>query len=562
MPRFRVNNIALWLDEPESALTTKAAQKLGVSASDLTQVRVVRSVLDARKKNSPRYIHTLEVELERVPTALPLDVSAVEAPPPEAGRVPHPPAKKPIIIGMGPAGLFAALVLAERGVTSIILERGKDVVERRKDVAKTMRDGTLLPESNMNFGEGGAGAYTDGKLSTRINHPWVRKVIETFAKYGAPDRILVEGKPHIGSDLLPFAVEKLRHELLAMGVEVRFNTRVDDVLSENGAVTGVRLHDGSVLESDRVILAPGNSARELYERFAADGRVFVEAKPFAIGFRAEHPQALINEIQYGDKVADHPRLPPADYKLAENLAVDGDVRGVYSFCMCPGGIVVPTPTEEGFQCTNGMSNSRRNSKYANAGLVVSVSVEDFAREGFTGALAGLEFQRAMEKKAYDVGGGKFYAPAQSIPDYLSGRVKKAPGGTTYRPGLAHQDLAQLFPAWLTTSLKQAIRTFDKKMRGFITDDALLIGIEARTSSPVRVTRNDALQSVSVKGLYPAGEGCGYAGGIVSSGIDGIRVATQICEELTARSTGCAPKTAAVSSSTRASARSSRPGSWG
>jgi hypothetical protein len=312
---------------------------------------------------------------------------------------------------------------------------------------------------------------------------------------------------------------------------VRFNTRVDDVCSQNGQVTGVLLADGSTIDSDHVILAPGNSARELYEKFAADGRVFVEAKPFALGFRAEHPQALINEIQYGDKVADNPRLPPADYKLAENLSVDGELRGVYSFCMCPGGIVVPTPTEEGFQCTNGMSNSRRNSKYANAGLVVSVSVDDFAREGFTGPLAGLAFQRAMEKKAFEVGGGRFYAPAQTVPDYLAGRLKSAPGGTTYRPGLAHAELATLFPGWLTTSLKQAIRTFDKKMPGFITSQALLIGIEARTSSPVRVTRNEALQSVSVKGLYPAGEGCGYAGGIVSSGIDGIRVADQICNEL-------------------------------
>ncbi|MBM4784293.1 MAG: FAD-dependent oxidoreductase, partial [Archangiaceae bacterium] len=348
---------------------------------------------------------------------------------------------------------------------------------------------------------------------------------------GAPDRILVQGKPHIGSDLLPFAVEKMRHELIAMGVEVRFETRVEDVIVKNGLVVGVKLNDGSTIDTDRVILAPGNSARELYERFATDGHVFVEAKPFAIGFRAEHPQLLINELQYGDKVADDARLPPADYKLAENLSVDGEVRGVYSFCMCPGGIVVPTPTEDGFQCTNGMSNSRRNSKYANAGIVVSVSVEDFARDGFTGPLAGLAFQRKWEKAAYELGGGKFFAPAQSIPDYLAGRLNKKPEGTTYRPGLAHADLNRLFPKALTDSLKQAIKAFDRSMRGFITDEALLIGIEARTSSPVRVTRNEALQSVSVKGLYPAGEGCGYAGGIVSSGIDGLRVAEQICEEL-------------------------------
>ncbi len=530
---FRINNIPQWLDEPETVLGQKAAAKLGVKPGDLSQVRVVRTVLDARKKNHPRYVHTLEVEVApgRLPKTLPPDVSEVDAPPAPLPQVARPPDKRPLIIGMGPAGLFAALALAERGVKSVILERGKEVVQRRKDVAKLSRDGTLFPESNMNFGEGGAGAYTDGKLSTRINHPHVRRVIETFAKFGAPDRILVQGKPHIGSDLLPFAVEKMRHELIALGVEVRFETRVEDVLVKDGQVTGVRLADGSVLESDRVVLAPGNSARELYERFATDGHVFVESKPFALGFRAEHPQLLINEIQYGDKVADDARLPPADYKLAENLSVDGDVRGVYSFCMCPGGIVVPTPTEDGYQCTNGMSNSRRNSKYANAGIVVSVSVEDFARDGFEGPLAGLEFQRKWEKAAYELGGGKFFAPAQSIPDYLAGRLSKAPGGTTYRPGLTHADLNRLFPKAITESLKQALRSFDRSMRGFITDEAFLIGVEARTSSPVRVTRNEQLQSVSVKGLYPAGEGCGYAGGIVSSGIDGLRVAEQICQEL-------------------------------
>jgi uncharacterized FAD-dependent dehydrogenase len=533
VPTYRVHNVPLWLEEPESLLGQKAAEKLGVPRQDVDEVRIVRSVLDARKKNHPRSIYTLEVRFApgRVPARLPPDVSEVEPPPPPLPPVARQPAQRPIIIGMGPAGLFCALELAHRGVKALILERGRDVVQRRKDVARLMRDGTLTPESNMSFGEGGAGAYTDGKLSTRINHPSVRKVIETFAKYGAPDRILVQGKPHIGSDLLPLAVERMRKDLLALGVEVRFESRVEELLSKDGAITGVRLADGTTIDSDRVVLAPGNSARELFERFAADDRVFIEPKPFALGFRAEHPQGLINAIQYGEKVADDPKLPPADYKLAENLSVDGDVRGVYSFCMCPGGIVVPTPTEDGMQCTNGMSNSRRNAKYANAGLVVSVSVEDYAREGFTGALAGVEFQRHWERKAYELGGGRFFAPAQSIPDYLAGRLKKKPGGTSYRPGLTHADLNRLFPAWLTASLKQALRAFDRRMKGFITDEGLLIGIEARTSTPLRITRNEQLQSVSMKGLYPAGEGAGYAGGIVSSGIDGLRVAEQICSEL-------------------------------
>jgi len=528
---YRLNNMGLWLDESEDLLSERAAQKLGVTVSDLVSVRVVRSVLDARKKGSPRFIYTLEVEVAagRAPEALPPDVS--QAPPlPPPPRPVKEPELRPVIVGTGPAGLFCALGLLERGVRSILIERGREVVERRKDVAKLMRDGTLDPESNMNFGEGGAGAYTDGKLSTRINHPLVRQVIETFARFGAPGRILVEGKPHIGSDLLPGAVANLRAELQARGCEVLFQTRVEDVLARNGRVAGVRLSDGRELPADRVVLAPGNSARELYERFAGDRLVSVEAKPFALGFRAEHPQSLIDTIQYG-RAARNPKLPPADYKLAENLDVDGQVHGIYSFCMCPGGIVVPTPTEEGFQCTNGMSNSRRNARFANAGIVVSVSVEDFAREGFHGPLAGLELQRFWERKAYELGGGRFIAPAQSIPDYLAGTLKRKPGETSYRPGLAHADLNRLFPARLTRALKAALRRFDKKMRGFASEAGMLIGIESRTSSPVRVTRGDDLQSVSLPGLYPAGEGCGYAGGIVSSGIDGLRIAEQIAVEL-------------------------------
>lgn len=528
---YRIHNIGLWLDEPESLLASRTATALGVREGDLASVRVVRSVLDARKKGSPRWIHSVEVELAggKSLAKVPPGVSVTAPPPPPPVRV-RPPERKPLIVGTGPAGLFCALGLAERGIPSILLERGREVVTRRKDVAKLMRDGSLDPESNMNFGEGGAGAYTDGKLSTRINHPHVRKVIATFAEAGAPERILVQGKPHIGSDLLPLAVARLREMLIAQGCEFRFEHRVEALTVSDGRMAGVRLADGASLDADRVVLAPGNSARELFERMAAEGEVAIEAKPFAIGFRAEHPQALIDGIQYG-RAAGNPRLPPADYKLAENLEGAAGVRGVYSFCMCPGGIVVPTPTEDGLQCTNGMSNSRRNARYANAGVVVSVSVEDFAREGFEGPLAGLAFQRKWEAAAYALGGGRYHAPAQSIPDYLAGRMKKVPGGTSYRPGLVHADLGRLFPDWLTEALKAALRAFDRRLRGFVTDEGMLIGIESRTSSPVRVSRGDDLQSVSVRGLYPSGEGCGYAGGIVSSAIDGLRIAEQIAAEL-------------------------------
>lgn len=511
-------------------MPAKAAQAMGVTPSDLASVRVARSVLDARKKGSPRFIYTLEVTLAGGPLpSLPKDVSIL--PPLPAPPLPvRKPDRLPLIIGTGPAGLFCAWGLLERGIPSLLIERGREVVQRRKDVAKLFRDGSLESESNMNFGEGGAGAYTDGKLSTRLSHPAVRKVIEVFAQSGAPEHILVDGKPHIGSDLLPGAVARMRQKLVEGGCQVLFETRVENLLFAGDRVDGVVLTDGRTLQSDRVVLAPGNSARELFERFAREGKVGIEAKPFAVGFRAEHPQALVNEMQYGSACR-MPQLPPADYKLAENLEVSGEVRGIYSFCMCPGGIVVPTPTEEGLQCTNGMSNSKRNAKYANAGIVVTVSQADFARAGFSGPLAGLEFQRHWEKSAYALGGGRYFAPAQSIPDYLAGKLTHKPAGTSYRPGLAHADLNRLFRPELTQSVKEALRRFDRKMRGFLSREGTLIGIESRTSSPVRVTRGEDLQSISIRGLYPAGEGCGYAGGIVSSAVDGLRIAEQIAAEL-------------------------------
>ncbi|MHB8879782.1 MAG: NAD(P)/FAD-dependent oxidoreductase, partial [Myxococcaceae bacterium] len=401
---------------------------------------------------------------------------------------------------------------------------------RRKDVAKLMRDGTLDPESNMNYGEGGAGTFTDGKLYTRVHDPLVRKVMEDFARFGAPQAILVEAHPHIGSDLLPPTVVRLREALIAGGCEVRFGTRVLDLAYRDGKVAGVLLADGTTLESDRVVLAPGNSARELYERFVKDGRVRVDAKAYSIGFRAEHPQELIDRIQYG-KAAGNPKLRPSEYKLAENLPERGGTRGVYSFCMCPGGLVVPTPTEQGYLVTNGMSNSRRNAKFANAGMVVSVGPEDFEREGFQGPLGGLEFQRHWEKKAFELGGGGFVAPAQSIPDYLAGRLGREPGKSSYRPSLARADLNGLLPGWLNDALKTALRSFGRRMRGFVSDEGTLIALESRTSAPLRVTRGGNYQSVSLPGLYPAGEGCGYAGGIVSSAIDGLRIAEQIGAEL-------------------------------
>jgi uncharacterized protein len=526
--RYRVSNIPLWLDEDESQLVRRAAERLGIGASHLSDAIVIRRSLDARKKGRPRWLVNLEVTVEGEIRGVPADVAAAPEPEPPPVRV-RPPLTRPVILGAGPAGLFCAWALLERGVPSIVLDRGKMVSPRRRDVAELMRSGALDPESNMNFGEGGAGAYTDGKLGTRIHHPAVRKVVELFARFGGVSRILAEGKPHVGSDLLPGAIAAMRDELERGGCTFLWGARAIDLEVAGGRIRGVRLADGRTVDSDRVVLAPGNSARELFELFASRGWP-VEAKPFAVGFRAEHPQPLIDRIQYGMERR-HPKLPPADYKLADNPKVDGSARGVFSFCMCPGGVVVPTPTEPEMQCTNGMSNSHRSSPLANAGIVVAVSPADFAAEGFEGPLAGLAWQRKWEAAAYRLGGGGYRAPAQRLSSYLARKPGAPPSKTSYRPGVTAVDLSTLFPAQVQEALRAGLRGFERRMRGFVTDEALLIGVETRTSAPCRIVRGEDQQSPAIRGLYPAGEGAGYAGGIVSSAVDGLKVAEAICAEL-------------------------------
>jgi uncharacterized FAD-dependent dehydrogenase len=526
--RYRVVDIPLWLDEPEATLAERAARKLGVSRGALSRLEVVRRSLDARKKGNPRWLVNVEVDVAAKVAAGREGVAPAPAASPPPPRAAAPP-QAPLIVGAGPAGLFCAWALLQRGVRSVVVDRGKPVSPRRRDVARLMRTGELDGESNMNFGEGGAGAYTDGKLGTRIHHPAVRTVVELFARYGQASRILAEGKPHVGSDVLPAAVAAMRADLERGGCEFTWSARVVDLELDDGRVRGVVLADGRALRSDRVVLAPGNSARELFELFAARGWP-IEAKPFAAGFRAEHPQALIDRIQYGP-AAGHAALPPADYRLADNPRVEGEARGVFSFCMCPGGVVVPTPTEPGLQCTNGMSNSQRSSPLANAGVVVAVSLRDFAAEGFEGPLAGLAWQRKWEERAFALGGGGYRAPAQRVTDYLSGRAGRAPGRTSYRPGLTHADLGVLYPPAVRAALHAGLRAFDARMRGYVSEEAILIGVESRTSSPCRLLRGPDHQSPTLRGLYPAGEGAGYAGGIVSSAVDGLRVAEAIAAEL-------------------------------
>ena len=489
---------------------------------------MLRRSLDARQKGRPRWLVSLEVTLDASLGSPPAGVVPAPLPPPPPPRV-RPAGARPIILGAGPAGLFCAWGLLERGVPSLVVDRGRTVGPRRRDVAALMRDGTLDPESNMNFGEGGAGAYTDGKLGTGIHHPAVRTVVELFARFGGVTRILAEGKPHVGSDVLPSAISAMVEELTRGGCEFLWGARAVDLELRQGRFAGLRLADGRTLDSDWLILAPGNSARELYELFAARGWP-IEAKPFAVGFRAEHPQPLIDSIQYGAGKR-HARLPPADYKLADNPRLGGATRGVFSFCMCPGGVVVPTPTEPELLCTNGMSNSSRSSPLANAGIVVAVSPADFAADGFSGPLAGLAWQRRWERAAYALGGGGFKAPAQRLAAYLAGRTGAAPGRSSYRPGLTHQDLEPLYPAPVKAALRAGLRAFDKRMRGFVTDEAILIGVETRTSAPCRLVRGADFQSPSLRGVYPCGEGAGYAGGIVSSAVDGLKVAEAIGAEL-------------------------------
>jgi hypothetical protein len=526
--RYRVQNIGLWLDEDESLLVARAAARLGIEAAAVSDARVVRRALDARKKGHPRWLVNLEVTLAGALPSVPADVMPVADPEPPRPPV-RPPAAKPLILGAGPAGLFCAWGLLERGVASVVVDRGRTVAPRRRDVTALMRDGALDPESNMNFGEGGAGAYTDGKLATRIHHPAVRTVVELFARFGGVSRILSEGKPHVGSDVLPSAISAMVEALTRGGCEFLWGARAVDLELRQGRFAGLRLADGRTLESDRLILAPGNSARELFELFAERGWP-IEAKPFAVGFRAEHPQPLIDRIQYG--LTQRPAtLPPADYKLADNPKVGSAPRGVFSFCMCPGGVVVPTPTESGMQCTNGMSNSHRSSPLANAGIVVAVSPDDFAAEGFQGPLAGLAWQRKWERVAFGLGGGGYRAPAQRLAAYLAGRPGAAPGRSSYRPGLTHADLEPLYPAPVKAALRAGLRAFDRRMRGFVTDEAVLIGVETRTSSPCRLLRGPDLVSPGLPGVYPCGEGAGYAGGIVSSAVDGLKVAEAIASEL-------------------------------
>jgi uncharacterized FAD-dependent dehydrogenase len=504
------------LEAADEPLTALAARALGRRADALGPVRLVRRSLDARKERPLG--HRLRLEVGRPGEALvaPVPVQPRRWP---AGVTPP----RVVIVGSGPAGSWAALRLAEAGVASTILERGKPVQPRRKDLAQLTR-GSLDPSSNYCFGEGGAGTYSDGKLYTRAkDRAGVAAVLFDLVRFGAPAEIEVESRPHVGSNRLPKVLAALRAHLEGAGVSYAFETEMTGLRVDRGRVRAVRLAAGGELPADVVVLAVGHSARSVYRAALADG-VAIARKDLAVGVRLEHPQPVIDALQYG-RAAGHPRLPPALYELA----AQGCGRGVYSFCMCPGGWIVPAATEPEGVVVNGMSLSRRDSPFANAGLVVSIEAADFGPEA-AGPLAGVAFQREIEAAAFRAGGGAFRAPAQRLTDFLAGQSSGSLPATSYRPGVAAARMEEVFPPFVAAALKEGLAALTHRMPGFLHPEALLVACETRTSAPVRIPRDPrTLQSVSVAGLYPAGEGAGYAGGIVSAALDGARVAEAILQ---------------------------------
>jgi uncharacterized protein len=530
---IRLTELRLPLEHPPEALTAAVLQRLRLDPAELRALHIHKRSPDARKKSKLQFVYSLDLDL--VDEALVLgrfkdDPHLKPAPDMAYHFVARAPANlrlRPVVVGFGPAGIFAALILAQSGFRPLVLERGKPVRERTKDTWDLWRKHTLHAESNVQFGEGGAGTFSDGKLYSQIKDPrhLSRKVLTEFVKAGAPEEILYVSKPHIGTFRLVSMVEKMRAEIEALGGEIRFDSRMENLRIENGHVRGVVLASGEEIRADHVILALGHSARDTFTMLHARG-VFMEAKPFSVGFRIEHPQTLIDRARYGQS-AGNPLLGAADYKLVHH-AKNG--RSVYSFCMCPGGQVVAATSEPGCVVTNGMSQYSRAERNANAGIVVGITPADF---GETGPLAGVNFQRRLEQQAFKLGGGNYDAPGQRVGDFLAGRPSEAFGEVlpSYQPGVRPTDLSSALPDYAIAAMREALPAFDRQIRGFAMADALLTGVETRTSSPLRITRGADYQSLNVNGLYPAGEGAGYAGGILSAGVDGIEVAEAVARSI-------------------------------
>ncbi len=527
---LRLTEIRLPLDHSEADIRIGICAYLAVPENDLISYTIFRRGVDARKPQAIVFVYSLNLEVvdeAKLLSQFENDTRLRIAPDTSyhfVARAPeYPLTTRPVIIGMGPSGLFAGLILAQSGLRPIILERGKAVRERTKDTFDLWRKGILDPESNVQFGEGGAGTFSDGKLHTQIKDRkhYGRKVLDELVKAGASPEIMFVSKPHIGTYKLVGILEKMRANILALGGEIRFQSRVDDIDVEDDQVRGVVLANGERIETRHLIAAIGHSARDTFEMLHRRG-IYIEAKSFSMGFRIEHPQSLIDRGRYG-KNAGNPLLGAADYKLVHHAS---NGRSVYSFCMCPGGTVVASTSEAGRVVTNGMSQYSRKEQNANSGIVVGISPEDYPGD----PLAGMEFQRFWESRAFELGGNNYHAPVQLVGDFLAGRASKALGSVqpSYTPGVNLCDLSDALPKYVITAIREALPAFAKKIKNFDLPDAVLTGVESRTSSPVCVKRNnDDLQSINTRGFYPAGEGAGYAGGILSSAVDGIKVAEAV-----------------------------------
>lgn len=525
---IRVNNIVMNIEEDINTLKNKVCKKLRISIEDIKEFKILKESIDARKKDNIKFNYAVEVicdnEGKIVKRSNDKDIKIEEQHTEEFKFGNKKMKHRPIIVGMGPAGMFAGLLMAQKGYKPLIIERGEKVEERTETVNKFWNTGELNLESNVQFGEGGAGTFSDGKLTTRIKDNRCDFVLEEFVRNGAPEEIIYSGKPHIGTDILKEVVKNIRQSIIELGGEIRFNSRLEDIVIKDNYIKSVVVN-GEEIPCENLILAIGHSSRDTYEMLNKRG-VFMEPKAFAIGVRVEHSQNMINVNQYG-KYANHPRLKAADYRLAHTTQATG--RAVYSFCMCPGGEVVAAASEEERLVTNGMSYYDRDKDNANAAIVVTVGEDDF--EGGT-PLKGMEFQRHYERLAYNVGGGRYRAPIQLVGDFLEDRITTKLGSIkpTYNPGYEFKDLRECLPEYVIRSLKEGLVNFDRKIKGFAANDAVLTGIETRTSAPVKITRNESFQSINVKGLYPSGEGAGFAGGIISAAVDGLKSAENIMKE--------------------------------
>lgn len=526
---IRIRDIALPFDHKPDSLAASIIKRLKIPEHELLEFVIIRKSTDARRKSNILVVYTVDVRVKNesdVLSRLSRDTRISPAPDmsyrmPAVGNMRG---LRPVVVGSGPCGLFAALILAQLGFKPQLIERGKDVKSRIRDVQNFWRNGRLDPESNVQFGEGGAGTFSDGKLTTQIKdkHNRSKKVLEEFVKAGAPEEILYQAKPHIGTDNLVRIVKNLRDEIISLGGQVRFGTKLTGIKTKSGKVSGVVVNDSENIETDTIVLALGHSARDTFEMLHRLG-IPIEAKPFSIGVRIEHPQDVIDKAQYG-RPASGPVLGPADYKLVHHC---GNGRSAYTFCMCPGGAVIACSSEAGGIVTNGMSFYSRNRPNANSALLVGVGPEDFP---CTDPLAGITLQRQWERKAFEAGGNNYFAPVQLVGDFLVGRPTHSLGRVTptYRPGTSPCNLEECLPGFVVETLRLAIPQMDKKLKGFSSNDAVMTATESRSSSPIRIIRDGTFQSLALEGLYPAGEGAGYAGGIISSAVDGIKIAEAIC----------------------------------